>query len=198
MRIAAGVLKGFPIVYPRNRAFRPTQEKVRAAVFNIIQDRLSGAEFLDLCCGTGAMGLEALSRGAQSITLVDMDVRYAGQNRDDSVSRLLPEIQADYRRRITVVRASARDFIRRARQQFDFIFMDPPWDREALFPDTLRLLGGSDILRPGGSIICERPTRMELALPDSLHVRCDYFYGDTIVSIIQWREGVHAHSNLSR
>ncbi|NBV83161.1 16S rRNA (guanine(966)-N(2))-methyltransferase RsmD, partial [bacterium] len=79
MRIAAGVLKGFPIVYPRNRAFRPTQEKVRAAVFNIIQDRLSGAEFLDLCCGTGAMGLEALSRGAQSITLVDMDVRYAGQ-----------------------------------------------------------------------------------------------------------------------
>lgn len=198
MRITSGEWKGFPLSYPKDRKFRPTQEKVRSAIFNVLQSRLEGSDFLDLYCGTGAMGFEAISRGAATVTMVDVDVRFAGRNRDASVARVASETQRGYQNRITLVRASARDYLKRYRATFDVIFMDPPWDQVALYEDTFRLLSGSDILRPDGVLICEHPKRLELTLPKGLAVGDRYSYSDTVVSMIYRQEVSDASSDLSR
>ena len=196
MRVTSGEWKGFPLDFPKDRTFRPTQEKVRAAVFNILQSQIRGADFLDLYCGTGAMGFEAISRGASTVTLVDTNSRFAEKNRDASVARLLPETQDETRRRITVVSATVPDYLRQVNQSFDVIFMDPPWDQEGLYKDTFRLIAGSDILRLDGVLCCEYPKRLEFALPSGLAIGHQYAYSDTRVSMIFRREVTHASGDL--
>jgi 16S rRNA (guanine(966)-N(2))-methyltransferase RsmD len=196
MRITSGKWKGFPLDYPKDRTFRPTQEKVRSAVFNVLQYQTSGADFLDLYCGTGAMGFEAISRGASTATLVDSNVRFAEKNRESSMSRLLPEAQVDARRQVTVVRSTVPDYLRKTHLSFDVIFMDPPWDQVGLYEDTFRLIAGSDILRLDGVLCCEYPKRLEFALPSGLAIGHQYAYSDTMVSMIFRREVTHASGDL--
>jgi 16S rRNA (guanine(966)-N(2))-methyltransferase RsmD len=148
---------------------RPTADRVREAVFSILGE-LGGASVLDLFCGTGALGIEALSRGARRATLVDTDVSLARRN----VRELGVEARSE------VLRSDARRYLRRSRRRFDLIFCDPPYKLAD------RLEGELDSLIPGrlakgGRLICESAARHPLEL--SLPLVTERRYGDTLIRI---------------
>lgn len=173
MRIVAGQLGGHRLAAPprRSAAVRPTSDRVREAVFSILGD-VAGARVLDLFCGTGALGIEAVSRGAVSATLVDTHTALVRRN----VSEL------GVRDRCEVVRADARAFLRRERGEFDLVFCDPPYrlaDRLEGDLDTLM----PNVLAPGGRLIVEGAARRPLKV--SLPVVTERRYGDTLVTVYQ-------------
>ena len=171
MRVVAGSLGGRRLASPprRSAAVRPTSDRVREAVFSILGD-VVGAEVLDLYCGTGAMAIEALSRGAARATLVDTRTALARRN----------VAQLGLGDRSRVVRSDAVAYLRRARESFDLVFCDPPYrlaDRlegelDSLIPNRLA---------PAGRLIVEASTRRPLRL--DMPVLVERRYGDTMVRI---------------
>jgi 16S rRNA (guanine966-N2)-methyltransferase len=169
LRVSGGELRGRRLTSPR-RGVRPTSERVREALFSIIGD-LSGARVLDLFCGTGALGIEAISRGAASATLVDRDVGAARRNVE---SLAIGD-------RAKVVRSDALRFLRDAEPgSFELVLCDPPYrlaDRLAVELDQpIR-----QSLAEGGRVIVETTpdTPLELSLPLITERR----YGDTLVRV---------------
>jgi 16S rRNA (guanine966-N2)-methyltransferase len=171
LRVVAGELKGRRLAAPprRSAAVRPTADRVRESLFAILGE-VGGASVLDLFCGTGALGIEALSRGAGRAILVDTHVSLARRN----VCELGLERHAE------VVRSDAVRYLRRSRRRFDLIFCDPPYRLAD------RLEGELDLLIPGrlaegGRLICETASRRPLEL--SLPLLAERRYGDTLVRI---------------
>jgi 16S rRNA (guanine966-N2)-methyltransferase len=171
LRIVAGELKGRRLASPprRSAAVRPTSDRVREAVFSILGD-IEGAKVLDLYCGTGALGIEAVSRGAAGATLVDTHTALARRN----VAELA------LRDRCEVVRSDARTYLRRARRAFDLIFCDPPYRLADRLEGELDTLIGNR-LAPGGRLILEGAARRPLRL--NLPLLVERRYGDTLVRI---------------
>jgi 16S rRNA (guanine966-N2)-methyltransferase len=173
VRVTGGELRGRRLVAPpgRSRAVRPTAERTREAIFAILGARVEGARVLDLYCGTGALAIEALSRGATSATLVDTDPRLARAN----VTALgLGE-------RAAVVRSDALRFLRRTDDRFDLILCDAPYN----IAD--RLEGDLDSLIPprlveDGRVIVESAVRRPLAV-GTLEPLTDRRYGDALVRV---------------
>lgn len=169
MRVVAGELRGRRLAAPAGREVRPTSDRVREALFSILGG-VEGAVVLDLYCGTGALAIEALSRGAERATLTDTDVRGARRN----VEALgLAE-------RTRIVRGDALAFLRGTDERFDLILCDPPYRLAAgLGPELDQLLPAR--LRPGGRIVAESSARepLELALEPLRERR----YGDTLLRV---------------
>jgi 16S rRNA (guanine966-N2)-methyltransferase len=171
LRVSGGELRGRRLRVPRGaRALRPTTERVREAIFSILGD-VSGARVLDLFCGTGALGIEAISRGAAAATLVDRHPVAARQN----VEAL------ELGDRAEVVGGDATRFLRQAPEAgFELVLCDPPYklaDRLAndLDPLIRRVLAG------GGRVVVESsPGR---PVPLSLALLTERRYGDTLVRV---------------
>jgi 16S rRNA (guanine966-N2)-methyltransferase len=155
MRIVAGELGGRRIRAPRGGFVRPTSDRVREAVFSILGD-IEGTEVLDLFCGTGALGIEAISRGATSATLVDTAIGTAARN----VADLAVED------RCRLVRGDALVFLGREGSSYDLIFCDPPYRLARRFGSELEELL-PERLRAGGRVIVESraANALELGLP---------------------------------
>ncbi|MEZ5156031.1 MAG: RsmD family RNA methyltransferase [Solirubrobacterales bacterium] len=169
MRIVAGELGGRRIAAARGGAVRPTTDRLREAVFSILGD-VTGLEFLDLFAGTGAVALEAISRGAVAATLVDTDVATAAANAG--------ALSAGDR--CHIVREDAIRFLRRDRGRYDIVYCDPPYRlARRLASDLGQLL--PDRIRPGGRVIVESaaedPIELPLPLLDSRR------YGGTAIRI---------------
>jgi 16S rRNA (guanine966-N2)-methyltransferase len=170
VRVVAGELGGRRLSSPpRGADVRPTSDRVREALFSILGD-VSGARVLDLFCGTAALAIEALSRGAESATLVDSDTRPARRN----VSTLGLDERAE------IVRSDVLRFLRRDDRSYDLVFCDPPYKlADRLGPDLDQLLRSR--LATGARVITEsaagRP--LELGLP---LVR-ERAYGDTVIRV---------------
>ena len=171
MRVVAGELKGRRLVSPprRSNAVRPTADRVREALFSILGE-ITEATVLDLFCGTGALAIEAISRGAARATLVDERTSLARRN----------IAQLGLSERCEVVRADAIPYLRRASARWDLIFCDPPYKLAD------RLEGELDSLIPerlaeGGRLITESGTRRPLAL--GLPLLTERRFGDTLVRI---------------
>jgi 16S rRNA (guanine966-N2)-methyltransferase len=171
LRIVAGELGGRRLATPprRSAAVRPTADRVREALFSILSD-VEGADVLDLYCGTGALGIEAVSRGASGATLVDTHTALARRNVTDLAI-------GD---RCAVVRSDARSFLRRTGEVFDLIFCDPPYRLADRLEGELDTLIG-DRLAPGGRVIVEGSVRRPLRL--SLPLELERRYGDTLIRI---------------
>ncbi len=145
MRIIAGRLKGRQLFLPPDLSIRPTIGKLRECYFDIIQDRIGGARFLDLCAGSGSVGIEALSRGAAEVVFVEISERslkYLRKNLahcgvDAGVRIIRGDIQAQIHR------------LDRDGEQFDLIYFDPPYF-EGLYDKALAAVAGSSLLAPGG------------------------------------------------
>ena len=139
---------------------RPTPDRVRETLFNWLQPRITSARVLDLFAGSGALGLEALSRGAAQVTLVERDRRAAAA---------IGEIIAEWREEAaTVVCADALAWLAQSgrRPPFDIVFLDPPYDT-ALLSEAAALLAAKGHLAPGARIYLERRAREPLvALPE--------------------------------
>ena len=171
LRITGGKLGGRRIRVPRGvRDLRPTTERVREAMFSILGD-VSGARVLDLFSGTGALAIEALSRGAADAVLVD--TRPAGARRNLEALGL--------RDRAETVRADAARFLRRAEQSsFDLVLCDPPYRlADRLAADLVRLI--PPVVADRGRVMTE--TSPERPLELSLPLLTERGYGDTLIRL---------------
>lgn len=181
MRILAGQYKGRSLLRPRG--IRPTSDKVKAALFNILADAVPGARCLDVCAGSGSVGLEALSRGAAAVTWIERDpacYRALRQN----VERVIGACPAPH---LTVMRQDAPAALRQLGErgaQFDLIFLDPPYDDISLVKRTLQVISRHAILTPSGWLVVEHASRVEVPQPvENIEVVSRYRYGDTTLSL---------------
>ncbi len=173
MRVIAGRFGGRPLVAPRGRATRPTSDRVREALFSILAS-VEGARVLDLFAGSGALAIEALSRGAAEATLVDSSAAAVA-----AIRRNLAALGAD----AEVRRQRAAAFCEQARsdgRQYDLVFLDPPYQRASGLGRQLST-ALEPLLAAGARVVAESDRRvpLELELP-LLHERR---YGDTLIRI---------------
>jgi 16S rRNA (guanine966-N2)-methyltransferase len=135
MRIIAGAYKGRNLKSPPSMQVRPTSDRLRETLFNVIAPRIEDARFLDLCAGSGAVGIEALSRGARQVTFVDRS-RKSCQLIESNVKLCrIPEEQYE------IYQMTAEDFLRQSKTfSWDVVFFDPPYKEDYL--RTLELLEG--------------------------------------------------------
>jgi 16S rRNA (guanine966-N2)-methyltransferase len=186
MRITGGAARGRPLRAPRGLKVRPTADKVRAAIFNILASRvdIAGGRWLDLFAGTGALGLEALSRGAKAVTFVD-DSRESCRFVRDNLERSGFADRADVRKLLLpggLRRLEVRE------EQFDGAFVDPPY-RCGLSQRTLQALGQCGLLTPGAWVVVEHGA--DEALTDrygGLRLDNSRCYGSTGVSLYAMEE----------
>ena len=170
MRVVAGAFKGRPLRAPKGARTRPTADRVREALFSILGD-VSGARVLDLYAGSGALGIEALSRGAAAAVFVERDARAVA-----AIRRNLAAVGAHGE----VRRQDALRYLARAEGPFDLVLIDPPYD------SAVRLAGPLAELLPGvlsdeARIVTESDKRspLELALP----LVGERSYGDTRIAL---------------
>ncbi|MEW6107619.1 MAG: 16S rRNA (guanine(966)-N(2))-methyltransferase RsmD [Nitrospirota bacterium] len=186
MRISGGVLKGRNVA--SRKAFsaghgsdelRPTSAKVREAIFDILRSEIQGSVFLDLYAGTGAVGIEALSRGAGRIILVEKN-----HVRSQAVRDYIKEIKASDR--ASICREKAEYFLKRAAAAgatFDIIFADPPYSSDEM-SKIFDLLKDNDVLKDGGTLIVEHHCKSRM--PENTHpfsLVKNYRYGDTMLTL---------------
>ena len=148
MRVITGTARRVALKTPKGMETRPTAEKVKEALFSIIQFDLPGSRVLDLFAGTGQLGIEALSRGAQSAMFVDAREEACGLVRENLRRTRLEE-------KARVVRGDYQTFLTRCRKKFHIVFLDPPY-REEFLENAIKMITEIDILYSGGIIIAER------------------------------------------
>ncbi len=150
-RIIAGQAKGRRLLAPRGRATRPTASRVKQTLFDILAPRLPGCRFLDLCAGTGAVGFEALSRGAAEVVLVERDERTCALIRRNATELAAGPGKAGVRRQDCLTALSA---LAREGRRFDLVFLDPPYESD-LYQATLESLDRLELLEPEGEAVAE-------------------------------------------
>jgi 16S rRNA (guanine(966)-N(2))-methyltransferase RsmD len=165
MRIIAGSLRSRSLEAPPGHATRPTSDRLRETLFNVLAPRIDGAAFLDLYSGSGAVGMEALSRGAASVDFVEKAPAALKVLRGN-LERL--GLRAGFRIHATAVGATLRKMqaagdAKRA-VAFDLVFLDPPWDAASEYAVTLGLLGGSaaGLVADGALVIAEHRRKEHL------------------------------------
>ena len=195
MRITGGEFGGRNLKVPKSDAIRPTQDRVREALFNIIQFEVAGCEFLDLFAGSGAVGLEALSRGAKSVTFVERERRHLAVLKEN-VSCLVPRAsclvdQAKHEARSTKHEIIAADCYRwlstYSGPGFTIGFADPPYalGEEKGYAQVLASLLARNVIRPGGLFIAEMTAVQKAEETPGWELIRDRTYGKTRLCI--WR-----------
>ncbi len=178
MRVISGTARGTVLKAPDGMLTRPTSDRVKEALFSILQFELPGATVLDLFGGTGQLGIEALSRGARQAVFVDA--------RKDAC-RI---IQENLRRtglseQGTVICCDYAAFLKNCKEKFHIILLDPPY-AEIFLENSINLITEIDILQSGGIIATERPVGKELSLDFPGYQRSkDYKYGNTLLALFR-------------
>ncbi len=145
MRVVSGKFNGIPLNKNKFQHIRPTADKVRQAVFVKLQFFLPNSRVLDLFCGTGAMGIEALSHGAEKVVFVDKDQRSVNLTKANLKCLGLSE---------KVFKCDARVFLEKCEEQFDLIILDPPY-KSGLYEVVLKKIFDKNLLADDGIIVCE-------------------------------------------
>jgi 16S rRNA (guanine966-N2)-methyltransferase len=179
MRIVAGRYRGRPLVAPRHEGTRPTSDRVREAVFNILAHgvpgfALEGARVLDLFAGTGALGLEALSRGAAFCLFVEESAEARGLVRRNVEALGLEGVTRIFRRDATALGPAG------TMAPFGLAFLDPPYGR-GLAERALAAALAGDWFAPGAVVVVEEAAGAALALPAGFAALDARVYGDTQV-----------------
>ena len=171
MRIVGGDFGGRRLKVPRTDAVRPTQDSVREALFSMLGAAVAGADFLDLFAGSGAVGLEALSRGAKSATFVELNRRHLAVVRENAAEL-----------------AAGRD-ARFVAADCDIAFSDPPYAlaAETGFAPALAAAAGRGVVRPGGLFVAEMAAAQGADSVPGWELVRDRAYGRTRLAI--WRRG---------
>ena len=181
MRITAGQWRGRVIHSPEDGRIRPTSDKVRQAAFNTLFSHAGscdGAAVLDLCCGSGIMALEALSRGAAMAMAID--------SHPESLA-LAQKNASILNTTLAVLRTDVRTLPLRPPQQapFDLVFADPPYNH-GLTPIILDRLTAGEWLAPDAWIILETEVALDLKLPDGFHLITQKTYGGTCLWFLHY------------
>lgn len=179
MRVIGGLARGRRILAPRGRSTRPTSDYVREVLFDLLTQQVEGRTFLDLYAGTGAVGIEALSRGAAVAVFVEHN-RLA-------VTTLYRNLEASgFRNRAEVVPMEVLRYLRQAAhcsRSFDLIFLDPPYlhsDASA----AMGLIASTEILTTSGMAILERSAKVDpVRVPAGLALIREVRHGDTTLQL---------------
>jgi 16S rRNA (guanine966-N2)-methyltransferase len=179
MRVIAGYYRGRNLRSPPSMQVRPTSDRLRETLFNVLAPRIEGTRFLDLCAGSGAVGIEALSRGAAQVTFVDRSRKMCGLIESNLDLCGVPEDKTE------VVMAEAAEFLRRAatkgEQTWNIAFFDPPYAID--YMPVLAAFGTGAILHEEGLLVVEHHHKNELK--------------DAIGNIRRWRILKQGDSALS-
>jgi 16S rRNA (guanine966-N2)-methyltransferase len=158
MRVIAGQYRGRTLRSPPSMEVRPTSDRLRETLFNVLAPRTSDTRFLDLCAGSGAVGLEALSRGARHVTFVDRSRKMCGLIESNLDLCGVPEELTE------VVMSEAAEFLRRAQskaaERWDIAFFDPPYAID--YSPVLTLFGTGELLAPDGVLVVEHHHKKDL------------------------------------
>lgn len=176
MRVITGKARGVLLKTPEGMQTRPTSDRVKEALFSIVNFDLPGANVLDLFAGTGQLGIEALSRGAKHAVFVDA--------REDACKIVRENLRrTKLENEAKVVRSDYLDYLRRCKERYDIILLDPPY-AEVFLENALKCITEIDILQSGGIIVTERPAGKELSLVFEGYTRSkDYKYGNTLLTL---------------
>lgn len=182
MRIITGRARGLQLTVPKNYDVRPTADRVKESVFNIIGSKIIGAKVLDLFAGTGNLGLESWSRGAQSITFIE-ESKESLRLVKSNIAKCRAEADC------LVFKGSAPQIAERLAAQgelFDFAFCDPPYNK-GWVQQIIAVLGKKTFLQNGGYLVVERSAHDELPpLPAGCELVRSSCYGETVIDFILW------------
>ena len=172
MHIISGKFQRRSIKFPKDRQFRPTKSIVRESVFNILGSRIENASFLDLCSGSGAVGLEAESRGASTVVCVDRQVKYLEHNKE--------QLGAS----IEIVRSDIVRYLKLTLNSFDIIFLDPVWADHHVYAESIEIIANRSLLHPDGLLIVEHDDQFNPA--EKFSISKQYKYGNSKLSLLNF------------
>ena len=178
MRVIAGTAKGVQLKTPDGMKTRPTADRVKEAMFSIIQFDIACSKVLDLFGGTGQLGIEAISRGASAATFVD---------ESSQACKLIQENinKCKFQACTNVVRSDYVTFLKNCHEKYNIILLDPPY-AEVFLENALKIITEIDILQSGGIIVTERPVEKSLICDFSGYSRSkDYKYGKTLLTLFR-------------
>ena len=176
MRVITGTARGRRLKELEGMETRPTTDRVKEGMFNVLQFDIEGRRVLDLFAGTGQLGIECLSRGAASAVFVD--------RRADAVKLIRENLKAtELTDRARVVSGDSMEYLQQLREQFDLIFLDPPYEA-GLLEVAIPRIAEIDILAPHGIIVAEHPVGKALpALKPPYRLHRTYRYGKIAMTL---------------
>jgi 16S rRNA (guanine966-N2)-methyltransferase len=177
MRIISGSQKGHRISPGKKARMRPTSDKARECVFNVLREEVSGKRVLDLFAGAGGLGLEALSRGAQSVTFVDAS--------SQSINVLKKNLETlKLKDRSTIIKIDGLKALKKLPQSFNLIFADPPYGK-GYAQQIVNSLIPSHVLEDGGIFVLEHHKKETFSCTeDKLFILKQKRFGDTVISFL--------------
>lgn len=167
MRVISGKFRGKKLKSFEGQDIRPTSDRAKESIFNIINAKIEGSSFLDLFCGTGSMGIEALSRGAKNVVFVDADYKSVKLTNEN-----LKSVKQD----ITALKCSAENYLLSCSQKFDIIFLDPPYAYDKV-DSLINLIVKNNLLNKDGIIIYEHKSDRQSQNFDKLQLTDVRKYG---------------------
>lgn len=181
MRVIAGSARGLKLISPDGIKTRPTLDRVKEALFSMLYPYLNGAVVLDLFAGSGALGIEALSRGADKSYFID--------NSQEAISCINSNITAaKFNESSAVAKKDAIEFLKTCNQNFDIIFIDPPYAK-GLYETTINLIAQNEILSRKGLIVIEQD--MDAQPLSNFNHAFEVFkekrYGRVGITVLKWR-----------
>lgn len=181
MRIIAGKLKGMTLHTFDFLSTRPTTDKVRQAVFNMIQFDIKNSTFLDLFAGSGSVSLEAISRGASRVVVVENNqasIKLIKKN-FEKTKQPLTLIAMDYKKAINKLAAE--------QEVFDFIYLDPPFESSYL-NQALKMIDEGNLLKLTGLIICEQDKTKDIEIPLNFDIKNSKKYGSIAITTVGYKD----------
>ena len=181
MRVISGSARGLKLISPDGIKTRPTLDRVKEALFSMLYPYLNGSLILDLFAGSGALGIEALSRGADKSYFID--------NSGDAISCINSNINAaKFNENSVVVKTDAIEFLKNCKQKFDIIFLDPPY-AEDLYEIAIKLISENEILKRDGLIVIEQDLELEPIknFDQAFDIFKEKKYGRVGITVLKWR-----------
>lgn len=180
MRVISGKIRGKKLYSLDGENTRPTTDRVKENIFNIIAGEIFGANVLDLFAGSGALGIEALSRGAEYCDFVEKNMgafKIVGKNIGETPFPDICKIHlCDY-----------ADFLKKTEKVYDIIFLDPPYEAGMYLP-ALELIEKRKLLNGDGTVVLEKKTGLDVIIPECFEVSKEKKYGHVSVMILKMRE----------
>lgn len=184
MRIISGEARGRTLFAPSGDQTRPTSDKIRGSLFNILNRWIEDSEVLDLFGGTGALALEALSRGAAHAVIAD-----TGRSAIDAIRRNAQSVLKDEMDvRVQILKMDYRSVISGLKgKKFDLVFLDPPYRMLEAYPDAIERLKAAGALADEAIIVCERRFDAVIRIPEGFEIYDTRSYGETSIDFVRQR-----------
>ncbi len=186
MRVISGSARGRKLLSLEGEATRPTTDRVKESMFNLCMDYVPSAAVLDLFAGSGALGIEALSRGANKCTFVE--------NKSDALEFVRKNLEnTRLSERARIYRGDAFSFLENTTETYSLVFLDPPYD-SGFYTPVLAKLSEKALLRQDGLVVMEMRADMEISLPEGFSVLKERIYGKIkILLIVTGKKGEERH-----